>query len=113
MSVHYQIVAVAARDLQHAEDFAKRHNIPRAYGSYDELAKNPDVGELLLQHTAQCLYVIQIKSAFTHVKYIQATKSTARLLKFTREQSIIFSSGLSIHMLGQEKRSSDFSDQPL
>lgn len=51
MSVHYQIVAVAARDLQHAEDFAKRHNIARAYGSYDELAKDPDIGELLLQHT--------------------------------------------------------------
>lgn len=47
MSARHQIVAVAARELQHAEDFAKRHKIPRAYGSYDELAEDPDVGELL------------------------------------------------------------------
>ncbi|XP_071316864.1 trans-1,2-dihydrobenzene-1,2-diol dehydrogenase-like [Trachinotus anak] len=39
----HQIVAVAARDLQHAEAFAKKHNIPRAYGSYNELAKDPDI----------------------------------------------------------------------
>lgn len=39
----HEIVAVAARDLLHAEEFAKKHNIPRAYGSYNELAKDPDV----------------------------------------------------------------------
>lgn len=49
-----QIVAVAARDVQHAEEFARKHSIPRAYGSYDELAKDPDVGGLSLQHMAQC-----------------------------------------------------------
>lgn len=99
MSVHHQIVAVAARELQHAEDFAKRHKIPRAYGSYDELARDPVVGELLHQHSPQCVDVIQIKSAFNHLIYIQAAKSTGKLLKFTRKQSIIFCSGLSIHML--------------
>lgn len=40
---NHQIAAVAARDLQHAEEFAKKHNIPRAYGSYDELARDPDI----------------------------------------------------------------------
>lgn len=39
----HEIVAVAARDLKHAEEFAKKHNIPRAYGSYDELAKDPNI----------------------------------------------------------------------
>ncbi|XP_034550630.1 trans-1,2-dihydrobenzene-1,2-diol dehydrogenase-like [Notolabrus celidotus] len=39
----HEIVAVAARNLQHAEEFAKKHSIPRAYGSYDELAKDPDI----------------------------------------------------------------------
>lgn len=42
-----QIVAVASRDLQRAEEFAKRHKIPRAYGSYEELAQDPDIGELI------------------------------------------------------------------
>lgn len=43
-----QIVAVASRNLQQAEEFAKRHKVPRAYGSYQELAQDPDIGELFL-----------------------------------------------------------------
>ncbi|XP_065214119.1 trans-1,2-dihydrobenzene-1,2-diol dehydrogenase-like [Planococcus citri] len=39
----HQIVAVAARSKQRAEEFAKKFNIPRAYGSYKELAEDPDV----------------------------------------------------------------------
>lgn len=39
-------MAVASRDLQHAQEFAKRHKVPRAYGSYQELAQDPDIGEL-------------------------------------------------------------------
>lgn len=46
-------MAVASRDLQHAEEFAKRHKVPRAYGSYQELAQDPDIGELLLHIWAQ------------------------------------------------------------
>ncbi|KAG7467994.1 hypothetical protein MATL_G00138060 [Megalops atlanticus] len=42
-SEEHQVVAVAARDLQRAQDFAKKHGIPRAYGSYEELANDPDV----------------------------------------------------------------------
>ncbi|XP_053308034.1 trans-1,2-dihydrobenzene-1,2-diol dehydrogenase-like [Spea bombifrons] len=39
----HQAVAVAARDLKRAKDFAQTHNIPRAYGSYEELAKDPNI----------------------------------------------------------------------
>lgn len=38
-------MAIAARDLRRAKEFAKKHDIPKAYGSYEELAKDPDVGE--------------------------------------------------------------------
>lgn len=41
----HQVVAVAAQELDRAETFATEHNIPIAYGSYEELAKNPDIGE--------------------------------------------------------------------
>uniref|UniRef100_F6XRN3 GFO/IDH/MocA-like oxidoreductase domain-containing protein n=1 Tax=Monodelphis domestica TaxID=13616 RepID=F6XRN3_MONDO len=41
----HQVVAVAARDLGRAQDFARRHDIPKAYGSYEDLLrKEPDVG---------------------------------------------------------------------
>uniref|UniRef100_A0A8C5WKC6 Trans-1,2-dihydrobenzene-1,2-diol dehydrogenase n=1 Tax=Leptobrachium leishanense TaxID=445787 RepID=A0A8C5WKC6_9ANUR len=39
----HQVAAVAARDPTRAKDFAKSHNIPKVYGSYDELAKDPDI----------------------------------------------------------------------
>lgn len=42
-----QIVAVAARKLDNAQEFAKKHSIPRAYGSYKELATDPDIGEFM------------------------------------------------------------------
>jgi len=42
----HQVVAVAARDLSRAKEFARKHDIPKAYGSYEELAKDPNVGHL-------------------------------------------------------------------
>ncbi|XP_054153385.1 trans-1,2-dihydrobenzene-1,2-diol dehydrogenase-like [Oppia nitens] len=39
----HQLVAVAARDLQSAQQFAQLHGIPKAYGTYNELANDPDV----------------------------------------------------------------------
>ena len=38
-----QIVAVASRSEDRAADFARRHEIGRAYGSYEQLAADPDV----------------------------------------------------------------------
>lgn len=40
-----QIAAIASRSLERAEEFAKRHGIPKAYGSYEALAKDPNIGE--------------------------------------------------------------------
>jgi len=39
-----QIVAVAARSLERAKQFAETHGIRSAYGSYESLAQDPDVG---------------------------------------------------------------------
>lgn len=39
----HQVVAVAARDLDRAKEFAERFEIPKAYGSYEELAKDSNV----------------------------------------------------------------------
>ncbi len=37
------VVAVAARDRDRAERFAKKHNIPTAHDSYEALVADPDV----------------------------------------------------------------------
>ncbi|XP_056875527.1 trans-1,2-dihydrobenzene-1,2-diol dehydrogenase-like isoform X1 [Takifugu flavidus] len=45
---HHQIAAIASQSLERAKDFAKKHGIPTAYGSYAELAGNPDVDVVYL-----------------------------------------------------------------
>src|SRR5690606_13153397 len=42
-SRHCEVVAIASRKLDAAQDAAKRLGIPRAYGSYEELLADPDV----------------------------------------------------------------------
>ncbi len=37
------LVAVGSRSQEHAQEFADRHHAPHAYGSYEELAHDPDV----------------------------------------------------------------------
>lgn len=39
----HQVVAVAARDQSRAKEFAQKFDIPNAYGSYLELAEDPNV----------------------------------------------------------------------
>lgn len=53
--VEHTVTAVAARQLSSAQEFAKIHNIPMAYGSYSEMAKDTNIevvyiGNLNTQH---------------------------------------------------------------
>lgn len=37
------ITAIASRDLKNAQDAAKKYNIEKAYGSYEELLADPNI----------------------------------------------------------------------
>ncbi|XP_076061016.1 trans-1,2-dihydrobenzene-1,2-diol dehydrogenase-like [Oratosquilla oratoria] len=39
----HRVVAIAARDLKKAQDFASKHGAEKAYGSYQDLAKDPEI----------------------------------------------------------------------
>lgn len=41
----HRLIAVAAQDLKRAQDFAKEFNMTRAYGSYEEIVKDPEIGK--------------------------------------------------------------------
>lgn len=41
---HHQVVAVAARSLSSAQEFAERFNIPKYYDGYEKLASDDEVG---------------------------------------------------------------------
>ena len=38
-----ELMAVASRNISSAQEFAKEHNVPKAYGTYEELAKDEDI----------------------------------------------------------------------
>ncbi len=38
-----ELVAIGSRDMGKAQDLAKKHRVPRAYGSYAELLDDPDI----------------------------------------------------------------------
>lgn len=42
----HTVVAVGARSLSSAQNFAKTHVIPKAYEGYANIAQDPDVGKL-------------------------------------------------------------------
>lgn len=41
----FQVIAVAARDIHRAAEFAGRFGIAKALASYDELAEDPEIGD--------------------------------------------------------------------
>ena len=43
--LYFQFVAIAARDVSRAQAFADKLGFKKAYGSYDELMKDPNVGK--------------------------------------------------------------------
>ncbi|KAK5934966.1 hypothetical protein CgunFtcFv8_020369 [Champsocephalus gunnari] len=62
----HQVVAVAARKLEDAQEFATKHSISRVYGSYEELARDPDIdvvyiGVIHPYHLSTCLLFTNAK----------------------------------------------------
>ena len=62
-SEHQFIQAIAARNLEDAQVFAKKFNIPTSYGSYDDLMQDKEVnvvyvGSITATHKEICLKAI-------------------------------------------------------
>jgi D-xylose 1-dehydrogenase (NADP+, D-xylono-1,5-lactone-forming) len=64
-----QLVAVGSRDAAKAQTFAKQWEIPRAYGSYEELLADPEIEALYvpLPNTLHCEWSIRAMEAGKHV----------------------------------------------
>ncbi|KAM6943518.1 trans-1,2-dihydrobenzene-1,2-diol dehydrogenase [Xenentodon cancila] len=80
----HQVVAVAARKLEDAHEFAKKHSISRAYGSYEELAGDPDIevvynGVIHPYHLQTCLLFTNAK------KHVLCEKPLAMNTKEVKE----------------------------
>lgn len=40
------VIGVAARSLEKAQELAATHQVPKSYGSYEELVKDPEIGKI-------------------------------------------------------------------
>ncbi|MCW2964564.1 MAG: hypothetical protein JWO17_1816 [Actinomycetia bacterium] len=63
------LVGVASRDQQRAEEYAKEWDIPRAYGSYEALLANPEIEAVYisLPNNMHCEWSIKSVEAGKHV----------------------------------------------
>ncbi|XP_069462232.1 trans-1,2-dihydrobenzene-1,2-diol dehydrogenase-like isoform X2 [Ambystoma mexicanum] len=92
----HQAVAVAARDLSRAQEFAKSHNIPKAYGSYEELAKDPNIdivylGALHTEHRAVVLLFLKARKNVLCEKPLALNdKEVKELTSAARKQNVFF-----------------------
>src|ERR1019366_2747401 len=63
------LVAVASRDQARADEYAKQWEIPRAFGSYEELLADPEIEAVYisLPNTLHCEWSIRAVEAGKHV----------------------------------------------
>jgi predicted dehydrogenase len=88
-------VAVASRSLQRAQDFAARHDVERAHGSYAGILADPDVDVLYIatphpQHHAIALAGLRAGKALLVEKAFTATVAGAREVVDLSRQTGVF-----------------------
>jgi predicted dehydrogenase len=63
-----QLLAVGSRNLATAQEFSRQLNVPRAYGSYEELVKDPDIDVIYIatphtRHKQDCILCLEAGKA--------------------------------------------------
>lgn len=91
----HQVVAIAARSLDRAEEFAKRFGVAKAYGSYLEMAQDPDVevvyvGTLNPQHLEVSLLMLENGKHVLIEKPLGMNEKEARKLITYSERKKLF-----------------------
>lgn len=96
----HKVVAVAARDLDRAEKFAKLFDIPQFYGNYSELAQDPDIevvyiGTLHMQHlNISMLMLDRGKHVLCEKPLCMNEKQVRQLTAFAKEKKLFLMEGI-------------------
>ncbi len=89
-----ELEGVASRDLRRAEDFAKRFHFHKAYGSYEELAKDPSIDVIYIstphqEHKGNAALCIRNKKSVLCEKPFTLNKEEALyLISLAREHKV-------------------------
>nr|XP_028559599.1 trans-1,2-dihydrobenzene-1,2-diol dehydrogenase-like [Podarcis muralis] len=96
----HKVVAIASRDLSRAQQYAKIHGIPKAYGSYAELAEDGGVdvvhiGVVNPYHLPTSLLFIQAgKNVLCEKPLGMNTAEVKALVQAARQKNVFFMEGL-------------------
>lgn len=80
----HQVIAVAARSLKSAEEFAAKFDIPKAYEGYEALAQDPDI-EVVYVGAIHPAHLSIVKLLLNHGKHILCEKPLGMNVKETKE----------------------------
>ncbi|XP_066486440.1 trans-1,2-dihydrobenzene-1,2-diol dehydrogenase-like [Tiliqua scincoides] len=98
-SEDHKAVAIASRNLKNAQAYAKQHNIPKAYGSYDELAQDPDVdvvyvGVIHPEHCAVTILFLRAKKNVLCEKPMAMNAAQVReMIRAARDNDVFLMEG--------------------
>lgn len=89
-----ELYACGARSIERALAFASKYNIPKAYGSYEELLSDPEI-ELIYVSTPHSLHYQYVKMSLEHGKnvicekpFTTGEKQAAELFALAREKGL-------------------------
>ena len=82
--IEHTVVAIGSRSLERAAEFAAKHDIAKAYGSYEELAKDENV-EVVYVATLHPTHAPLCKLALNHGKHVLCEKPMTMNLKDSKE----------------------------
>jgi predicted dehydrogenase len=89
-----EVIAVGSRTVEAAKSFAARHGIPRAYGSWQELAGDPDVDVVYVanphsgHHAATMLCLRAGKAALTEKPLTLNLAQAQELIDTARDRNV-------------------------
>lgn len=91
----YCVYAIASRSLEKAEAFAKHWNIPKAYGSYEEMVKDKDIDLVYIatphsHHFPHTMLALEYGKPVLVEKAFTANAAEAEILLQTAKEKGIF-----------------------
>lgn len=108
--VNGEVYAVASRNKERAEKFARENNVKKAYGSYDEIIKDKDIDVVYIAtpHSNHYEYIIKSLNNNKHVLCEKAITVNEReleeSLKIAREKNLVLEEAMTLfHMPLYEK----------
>ena len=108
--VNGEVYAVASRNKERAEKFARENNVKKAYGSYDEIIKDKDIDVVYIAtpHSNHYEYIIKSLNNNKHVLCEKAItvneKELEEALKIAREKNLVLEEAMTLfHMPLYEK----------